>query len=233
MCVFYQQRSGQGRSQHIEARKREKRDEMGHAKIEGNRRQEREKVKLTYSPDSQRADENVKHHKMTKGDPIACLETQDSINLEFLDIGSDGNEEQCHNCGLGGNLTCCSGCPIAMHIKCVKLLGLKVPRREDNWFCPVCSLHKATREAAEAEKVCFFSLPFNGFVLHVCLLISIERSWDLRKSVVWLNLHSKVFVAILFLVNGALSICQTCVLFFVRMKQSHCHQSYKITHLYL
>lgn len=160
MCVFYQQRSGQGRSQRIEARKGEKRDEIGHAKIEGNRRQERETVNLKYSPDTQRSDENVKHHKMTKENPIASLETQDSINLEYLDIGSDGHEDECHNCGCGGNLVCCDGCPIAMHGKCIRLLGLKVPREEDNWFCPVCLLHKATQEAAEAEKVCFFSLLF-------------------------------------------------------------------------
>jgi hypothetical protein len=172
MCVFHQQRSGQGRSQRIEARKGENRDEIGHDKIEGNRRQERETVDLTCSPDTQRADENVKHHKMTKENPIASLETQDSINLEFRDIGSDGHEDECHSCGLGGNLFCCDGCPIAMHTKCVKLLGLKVPQPKKKWFCPVCSLHKATRQAAEAEKVCFFSFLFKTlFFMFACLLV--------------------------------------------------------------
>lgn len=145
----------------------EKRDEIGHVKIEGNRR--RETVNLTYSPDTQGADENVEHHKMTRENPTVSLETHDSINLEFLDIGSDGQEELCHNCGLYGELLCCGGCPIAMHEKCVELLGLKLPGPKDNWFCPVCLLRKATQEAAAAEKVCFLSLLFLGFCSS-CLL---------------------------------------------------------------
>ena len=49
-------------------------------------------------------------------------------------LDDDPNEDACKQCGLGGELICCDGCPAVYHLKC---LGLSdVP--EGSWHCPAC-----------------------------------------------------------------------------------------------
>jgi hypothetical protein len=47
----------------------------------------------------------------------------------------DGNESTCRECGLGGELICCDGCPATYHTACLKLKT--VPKGK--WFCPTCT----------------------------------------------------------------------------------------------
>lgn len=44
------------------------------------------------------------------------------------------HEEQCRQCGRGGDLLLCDGCPAAVHMRCVGLW--KVPQKD--WFCADC-----------------------------------------------------------------------------------------------
>lgn len=76
-----------------------------------------------------------------------------NIALEFLEIGSDGHEERCHKCQKFGELLCCDGCPIAVHLSCLKPLIMKVPEAAKEWFCPVCYEKKAKKRVAQAEQV--------------------------------------------------------------------------------
>jgi len=57
---------------------------------------------------------------------------------EQFDVGEDGNFEACAECGHGGELICCEGCPHVYHPAC---LGPFAPSADDDgdWFCPQCS----------------------------------------------------------------------------------------------
>ena len=79
-------------------------------------------------------------------------DTQDMYEVDFLEVGSDGHEDVCHTCGLHGKLLCCDGCPISVHLKCIEPLVLRLPQKEEDWYCPVCLSLETAREAAEAEK---------------------------------------------------------------------------------
>lgn len=107
-------------------------------------------------------------------------DTQESVDIELLELGSDGHEELCHKCTLDGELLCCDGCPIAMHHQCIELLGLIAPESlRDAWFCPICSERKAARVVAEAEKVSFFILKksSDGYYMQLIFRIpAVERS---------------------------------------------------------
>jgi hypothetical protein len=89
---------------------------------------------------------------VTKNGPTP-QDTQDIYDVDFLEVGSDGHEDVCHTCGLHGELLCCDGCPISMHFNCIEVLGLRLPKRKEDWYCPVCMSLTAAREAAEAEMV--------------------------------------------------------------------------------
>lgn len=53
-------------------------------------------------------------------------------------VGADGNFEMCAECGVGGDLVCCEGCPQVYHAEC---LGPFAPPPDDDsdWFCPQCA----------------------------------------------------------------------------------------------
>jgi hypothetical protein len=53
-------------------------------------------------------------------------------------VGADGNFEACYECGIGGELICCEGCPNVFHAEC---LGPFAPPPDDDsdWYCPVCA----------------------------------------------------------------------------------------------
>lgn len=46
------------------------------------------------------------------------------------------NMEFCRNCGGGGSLLCCDGCPSSYHPYCVNPPLTAVP--EGEWHCPRC-----------------------------------------------------------------------------------------------
>lgn len=81
------------------------------------------------------------------------LDAQDIYKFEFLDVGDDGHEDVCHMCGLHGKLVCCDRCPISMHFTCTEVLDLRLPKDEEEWYCPICVFTKAAQVAAEANKV--------------------------------------------------------------------------------
>lgn len=57
---------------------------------------------------------------------------------DLFPIGSDGNFEACAECGAGGDLVCCDGCPHVYHADC---LGPFAPALDDDaqWYCPECA----------------------------------------------------------------------------------------------
>lgn len=140
---------------------------------------DRRKEVSTASPEAKISQQGDNEKFVTKNGSVP-QDTQDIYEVEFLEVGSDGHEDVCHVCGLHGKLLCCDGCPISMHFKCIKALGLRLPNSEEDWYCPVCLSLKAAREAVEAEKVrlrtchnrlihgiynqfCYLSLAFSVF----------------------------------------------------------------------
>eukprot|EP00850_Spirogloea_muscicola_P010718 SM000064S19740 [mRNA] locus=s64:270911:277448:+ [translate_table: standard] len=51
-----------------------------------------------------------------------------------LVIGEDGSADTCGECGDGGELVLCDGCPAAYHPECVGLACIP----GGDWYCPVC-----------------------------------------------------------------------------------------------
>ena len=49
-------------------------------------------------------------------------DSQNTYEVDYMEVGSDGNEDKCHICE-GGKLLCCEGCPIALHFECMKKLA--------------------------------------------------------------------------------------------------------------
>ena len=62
-----------------------------------------------------------------------------------LSVDDDGNETACRECGFGGELICCDGCPATYHKACLKMKT--IPRGK--WFCPTCT---SKEEKAKKEK---------------------------------------------------------------------------------
>lgn len=106
----------------------------------------------TTSPEAKLSQQGDNEKFVAKNGSIP-QDTQDIYDIEFFEIGSDGHEDVCHTCGLHGELLCCDGCPISMHFNCIEVLGLRLPKRKEDWYCPVCMSLTAAREAAEAEMV--------------------------------------------------------------------------------
>jgi hypothetical protein len=76
----------------------------------------------------------------------------DSFSVGEVDHPADDdprNHDYCEQCGRGGELICCDGCPASYHPKC-----LPVPRTladlPDHWFCHICS---ASRGVAVDQKL--------------------------------------------------------------------------------
>lgn len=123
-------------------------------------REEGKRKSFTRPLEAQRGYSNKEINRREIGSEQEAVpaDTQETVGVELLELGSDGHEHLCHKCALDGELLSCDGCPIAMHHQCIELLGLKAHNSLINtWFCPVCSERKAAREAAEAEKVSFSS----------------------------------------------------------------------------
>ena len=54
-----------------------------------------------------------------------------------LELGGDGNEEQCGACGMGGTLMCCENCPVVFHAECHGYKNLD--EAPDDWECFACA----------------------------------------------------------------------------------------------
>ncbi|KAK9665994.1 hypothetical protein RND81_14G151900 [Saponaria officinalis] len=59
-------------------------------------------------------------------------------NRDAVDVGEDGNGDECRLCGMEGMLICCDGCPSAYHSRCIGVNKLSIPDGE--WFCPECTI---------------------------------------------------------------------------------------------
>ncbi|KAJ3671349.1 hypothetical protein LUZ60_007428 [Juncus effusus] len=57
-----------------------------------------------------------------------------------LDVGIDGNSDECRICNMDGMLICCDSCPWAYHSRCIGLNKAFLP--DGQWFCPECSIEK-------------------------------------------------------------------------------------------
>mmetsp|Transcript_14253 Transcript_14253/g.16201 ORF Transcript_14253/g.16201 Transcript_14253/m.16201 type:complete len:419 (-) Transcript_14253:366-1622(-) len=73
----------------------------------------------------------------TDADGNSIIGTSNLGDLMVLESGSVGsaNEDNCHICGLLGELLCCDSCPSAYHLSC---LGLDALPEDDIWNCPEC-----------------------------------------------------------------------------------------------
>lgn len=85
------------------------------------------------------------------------LEAEELPELDLLIPGKDGQEQICFKCREGGVLSCCSGCSIAMHDKCLKLYASTIPG--GTFDCYACSYkralvayQKAKNDAIESKK---------------------------------------------------------------------------------
>lgn len=106
----------------------------------------------TCSPEAKIAERRDNEKSVIKNESLP-LDAEEIYEVDYLDIGDDGQEEICHKCGLDGDLTCCDRCPISMHLKCIEVLGLRVPKSNEDWCCPICVAVKASQGAREAAKV--------------------------------------------------------------------------------
>jgi hypothetical protein len=77
-------------------------------------------------------------------------DSQNTYEVDYMEVGSDGNEDKCHICEEGGKLLCCEGCPIALHFECMKKLDIRPHKR--NFYCSVCVSLKATQRASELKR---------------------------------------------------------------------------------
>lgn len=105
------------------------------------------KAVTSNSPLKSVQDLNLRSHP---DDEIALDVKEDSLHVEFLEMGSDGHEEFCHKCREGGRLICCDGCPIAVHRRCLGSDSSVLI--EEEWFCPLCVQKKATETVARARE---------------------------------------------------------------------------------
>lgn len=106
----------------------------------------------TCSPEAKIAERRDNEKSVIKNESLP-LDAEEIYEVDYLDIGDDGQEEICHKCGLDGDLTCCDRCPISMHLKCIEVLGLRVPKSNEDWCCPICVAVKASQGAREAAKM--------------------------------------------------------------------------------
>jgi len=87
-------------------------------------------------------------HEKSETKDFILLDSQDTYEIDFLEVGSDGHEDACHTCGDVGKLICCDGCPISMHFNCIKGFGVRLPSRKHDWYCPVCLSLRAEKVSA-------------------------------------------------------------------------------------
>lgn len=72
------------------------------------------------------------------------------------------NHDYCEQCGRGGELICCDGCPASYHPKCLPIPKL-LADLPDHWFCHVCSASRGNAVDQKAsttdtkQKVSVFS----------------------------------------------------------------------------
>lgn len=81
-----------------------------------------------------------------------------------LDVGQDGNSDECIICRMDGMLICCDGCPWAYHSRCIGLNKASLPQGQ--WFCPECVIDKhgltSTRIERGARGARFFGVDGSG-----------------------------------------------------------------------
>jgi PHD-finger/WSTF, HB1, Itc1p, MBD9 motif 1 len=96
-------------------------------------------------------------------------ESQEGSALEkeasgSLDVGQDGNSDDCRICGMDGMLICCDGCPWAYHSRCIGLNKASLPQGQ--WFCHECTINKLGPSSARIERgargACFFGIDAAG-----------------------------------------------------------------------
>ncbi|KAJ4795460.1 PHD finger family protein [Rhynchospora pubera] len=95
----------------------------------------------------------------TQEEPAA--EKESSLSL---DVGQDGNSDDCRICGMDGMLICCDGCPWAYHSRCIGLNKASLPQGQ--WFCPECTINKLGPISARIERgargACYFGIDAAG-----------------------------------------------------------------------
>lgn len=168
-CVNFQSGSDQGDSQKIVATGVVKKKTLGSPSQRSISVDRRKKAPVLPSEDKIAQQRDIE--KFLIKNEFIPLDAQDIYKFEFLDVGDDGHEDVCHMCGLHGKLVCCDRCPISMHFTCTEVLDLRLPKDEEEWYCPICVFTKAAQVAAEANKVSMLSC-YNHLFEQCILLLS-------------------------------------------------------------
>jgi len=153
---------------------------------------DRRKEASTGSPEV-KANQQEDNEKFVTKNEFIPLDSQDTSDADLLEVGSDGHEEVCHICGKHGKLLWCDGCPISLHLDCIKVLGVRLPKSED-WYCPACLSLKAAREAAEAEKVSVLTCYATVSFLVICCTSGFSGEKQFHVNLMYMNRWGNVLV---------------------------------------
>ncbi|XP_057860467.2 uncharacterized protein LOC131069144 [Cryptomeria japonica] len=91
----------------------------------------------------------------SRRNPYNCIYLSDGRSLHEVAVSLtsqrcvDDNEDNCTECGDGGDLVCCDGCPRAFHTDCARLPGIP----DGNiWYCFYCRYQSGTIRKSSLEK---------------------------------------------------------------------------------
>ena len=82
----------------------------------------------------------AKSHEVKSSSRIYSLGLRSAEGNAGVDADVDGNNDECHLCGMDGTLLCCDGCPSAYHSRCIGVMKMHIP--EGPWYCPECAIDK-------------------------------------------------------------------------------------------
>lgn len=71
-------------------------------------------------------------------DPAASCDNTDQTRTFKSLLTELESMDYCHQCGVGGDLVCCSTCPLVFHFECLSGKDAAEAREQDDWSCARC-----------------------------------------------------------------------------------------------